>query len=211
VGSDDTRVQFGRDRLIDLRETSPAFIAGRLLLRTTRGDEFVIDTPLQQLVVATFMRSQDTYTGILSLLLDDLPTQAAMLARSLFEDLVVGHWLVFNADDVDWLIQRFHDHHDAIGLYQCRLDQQTGWRIGEPILDSPDAVEPRAEALRDAYGPEATGNWWDPGRKGGGDGRAIGLRGVAGILEDAPAGMSGFTHALLAANSRCCDAWSGSR
>jgi hypothetical protein len=66
-----------------------------------------VDTPLQQLVVATFGRSQDTYRGILSPLLDGLPTQAAMLARSLFEDLVVGHWLVLNADDPDWLIQRF--------------------------------------------------------------------------------------------------------
>jgi hypothetical protein len=61
--SDDRGVQFGRDRLIDLEETSPAFIVGRLLLRTTRDDTFVIDTPLQQLVVATFERSQDTDAG----------------------------------------------------------------------------------------------------------------------------------------------------
>jgi hypothetical protein len=108
-----------------------------------------------------------------------------MLARSLFEGLVVGHWLVFNAGDVHWLIVRFQDHHDAMGLYQRRLDQETGWRIGEPILDNSEAVEPRAEALRDEYGPEATGNWWDPGRQGRGNGKPIGLRGVAGILEDA--------------------------
>jgi hypothetical protein len=193
AADDDAHVQFGRDRFIDLRETSPAFIAGRLLLTFSDGDRFVIDTPLQQqLVVATFGRSQDTYRGILSLLLDGLPTQAAILGRSLFEDLVVGHWLVLNAEDPDWLIQRFRDHRDAMALYQRRLADQTGWRMGPPIVDDTPALRRRQNELGKAFKGEAQRDWWDPGEHGKGAGAPIGLRGVTGWLEDAAARHQAF-------------------
>jgi hypothetical protein len=73
----DAYIVFGRDRVLDLRDMPPAFIASHLLLTFTEDDSYVVDTPFQLLIVATFKRSTDTFCGVLSHLLDDLPIQAA--------------------------------------------------------------------------------------------------------------------------------------
>lgn len=184
---DDARIEFGRGRIIDLRESPPAFIASYALLRFVEDDRYLVDTALQQLIVATFRRSTETFIGVLSHLLDGLPTQAAMLARALFEDVVVGHWLLLNAHDSDWLVERFFDHRDAMALYQVRLARQTEWRMA-PVagVDLADAAR-RQNALFKKFGGEAQANWWDPGELGRGEGRPIGLRGVAALLENAAA------------------------
>jgi hypothetical protein len=186
-------------------------MAGHLLLRFTASDEFVIDTPLQQLVVATFGRSQSSYRGILSLLLDELPTQAAMLARSLFEDVVVAHWLVFNREDPDWLIQRFHDHRDAMALYQSTLAGETGWRMGEPIVDHPERLKARQNELGKVFKGEARRDWWDPGERGKGSGNPVGLREASlGFSKTLRPAMRSFTRASPAAMSPCFDGWNSS-
>jgi len=186
------RWQFGRDRWVDPQEMTPTFVAGRLLLTFSEGDSYVIDTPLQQLLVATFHRSSKTYRGIMSLVLDELGTQAAMLARSLFEDVVVAHWLLYNREDPDWLVARFERHRDAMALYQHDLVKRTSWRMGDLLVEDPSALRARQNALVKEFGWEATKNWWDPGAEGRGVGKPIGLRGVAEILERAAIAHEAF-------------------
>lgn len=157
------------------------------LLAFTDGDSYRVDTPLERLIVATFRRSTETLTSILILVEEHMPIQAAMLSRSLFEDLVVGHWLVFNGDDSEWLTDRFFRHRDAIALHQRKLEREHGWSMGPPIRpDGPD-LRGRQNALVKEFGDGARRNWWDPGRSGRGSGGDIGISGVAGILEDAAA------------------------
>src|SRR4051794_10365 len=99
----------------------PPLAAGWTLLDFLDGDSAVIDTPLQQIVVGTVLRSKDTFEAACGLLEHGLPAQAAMLNRSLFEDVVVGHWVLLNREDSDWLVDRFFRHRDAIALHQARL------------------------------------------------------------------------------------------
>jgi hypothetical protein len=168
------------------------FLAAYALTEFADNGQFVIDTPFQQLVVGTFARSLATYRGIVSLMLDGLPTQAAMLARSLFEDVIVGHWLVLNEPDPDWLVERFLDHRAAMELHRVRLSNETGWNF--PPVTGVDIAEARRRQneLRKTYGREAQKNWWDPGELGRGQGPPIHLRGVAAVLEDAAASHTRF-------------------
>lgn len=180
-------LQLGRGRVIDIDQAPPPVVAAVLLLQFTEGDRYLIDVPLQQLVVATFQRSRDTFSGVLSLIADGLPVQGAMLARSLFEDVVVAHWLVLNREDPDWLVDRFFRHREAIALHAERLHRKTTWQFGDVAGVDLDAARRRQNDLVKEFGPEAQQNWWDPCSEGGGSGRPIGLRGVAGQLEDAAA------------------------
>ena len=155
----DAVIEFGRGRVVDLRECPPAFIASYALLRFVEGDRYLIDTTLQQLIVATFRRSTETFVGVLSHLLDGFPTQAAMLARALFEDVVVGHWLLLNSHDPDWLVERFFAHRDTMALYQQRLATETRWRMvpvaGVDLADAKRRQTPcsrRSEARRKLTG-----------------------------------------------------------
>jgi hypothetical protein len=97
----------------------------------------------------------------------------------LFEDLVVGHWLAFNVDDPEWLIQRFLEHRDAMALYQQRLVRETTWRIAPVAGVDLAAAARRQNVLFKQFGGEAQANCWDPGARGRGQGKPIGLRGVA--------------------------------
>jgi hypothetical protein len=178
-------ISFGRGRVLDLREMPPAFVASHLLLTFVEDDSYVIDTPLQQLVVATFLRSTETFRAVLSEQIDGRPTQAAMLARALFEDVIVGHWLALNADDPDWLGRRFFDHREAMALYQKRLARETAWQITPVAGADLAAATRRQNLLFRQFGSEAQRNWWDPGERGHGNGRPIGVRGVAALLEEA--------------------------
>jgi hypothetical protein len=69
------------------------------------------------LVFATIARSSRTFDGICRLLRAGLAVQAAMLCRTLFEDMIVGHWLLFNHADRDWLVGRFLRQREAIALH----------------------------------------------------------------------------------------------
>jgi hypothetical protein len=105
-----------------------------------------------------------------------------MLVRSLFEDMVVAHWLVLNRDDSDWLVERFERHRDAMALYQDRLQRETGWHLGPPVAGA-SALRSQQNALFNEFGGEAQKDWWDPGSDGKGAGKPLGLRGVAQRLE----------------------------
>lgn len=147
---------------------------------------FPVETPLKQLVIATVLRSVETFTAVLELLEFEQPAQAGMLARPLFEDLVVAHWIVYNQADPDWLVERFFRHRDAIALHQERVEKETSWSLGAR-LPTGERLRSRQNDLFGEFGGEAQKNWWDPGENGQGDGRPIGVRGVCSILEDAAA------------------------
>ena len=128
-------------------------------------------------------RSRETFTATHNLVAYGFSVQAAMLVRSLFEDMVVAHWLVLNRDDSDWLVARFQRHRDAMALYQDKLQRETGWDLGRPVADA-SALRSQQNALFSEFGGEAQKDWWDPGSEGKGAGKPIGLRGVARRLEE---------------------------
>jgi hypothetical protein len=134
------------------------------------------------LIYSTISRSARTYRGVCLLLRAALPVQAAMLTRTLFEDVIISHWLLFNHKDPDWLVERFLRHREAIALHQRKLQKETGWSIG-PQIPAPDDLESRAEDLRKEFGKEAQWDWWDPGRQGEGKGQRVGLRKIVNRLE----------------------------
>ena len=151
----------------------------RLLVRA----EFSVDSPLQQIVITTVLRSVETFTAQLQLLEHGQPAQAGMLARPLFEDLVVAHWVVYNRDDPDWLVERFFRHREAIALHQQRVERETGWSLGAKLPTDSD-LKSRQNVLLKEFGGEAQKDWWDPGTEGRGEGQPIRVRGVCEILED---------------------------
>jgi hypothetical protein len=168
----------------DNPEEPPApLVAGQALLAFTKGDLFALDTPFDQILYGTFMRSRDTFAATYNLLAQGYPVQAAMLVRSLFEDVVVAHWLVLNHDDPDWLIVRFQRHRDAMALHQERLQRETGWNLGRPIADA-SALKAQQNALAKEFGGEAQKDWWDPRTNGNGTGDPLGVRGIAQLLEE---------------------------
>lgn len=134
------------------------------------------------LVYATIARSTRTFEGICLLVRNGLAVQAAMLTRSLFEDVIVAHWLIFNHEDPDWLAERFLRHREAIALRQRTLEQELGLAMAPPMR-VPDGLARRAKALRDEFGSEARRDWWDPGEEGKGKGADVGIRKIAEELE----------------------------
>ena len=155
-----------------------------MLLLFTEDAEYHWENNYGALIYATISRSARTFRGICLLLHAALPVQAAILTRTLYEDVIISHWLLFNHKDPDWLVERFLRHREAIALHQRKLQQQTGWAMGPPIPAAED-LEARAEQLRQEFGKEAQWDWWDPGRQGKGQGKRVGLRKIAGRLEEA--------------------------
>jgi hypothetical protein len=164
----------------------PAFLAGKAL-DDALGDRIAVpnDYPFAQLIWTTFVRSKRTYESISFLLGNRFDTQAAMLCRPLFEDMIVAHWLDLNRDDADWLVERFFRHRKAMALDQIEMDAKSPWGMGPPLV--PDSKELRAQqnALGKEFKGRARRDWWDPCAGGRGVGSPIGVEGVAAILEDA--------------------------
>jgi hypothetical protein len=169
---------------MDAPEDLPApLAAAQALLAFTEGDLFALDTPFDQILHGTFMRSRDTFAATYNLLAQGYPVQAAMLVRSLFEDVIVAHWLVLHHEDPDWLIGRFQRHRDAMALHQHRLQRKTGWHLGRPLADA-SALKAQQNALAKEFGGEAQRDWWDPRSHGDGTGHPLGLRSIAQRLEE---------------------------
>jgi Family of unknown function (DUF5677) len=167
-----------RDALIESMETLLAF---------TNNATYAWTDDYGTLIWATVARSGRTFDGICRLLRAGLAVQAAMLCRSLFEDMIVGHWLLFNHEDPDWLVERFLRHREAIALHQERLRAETGGAGMGPPLNVPSDAKSREQLLIEEFGPEAQKDWWDPGRKGRGVGQPVGIRKIVNLLEDAAA------------------------
>lgn len=171
----------------------PLFVAARTL-NDALGEWAAIPhgNPFTQLIWATFMRSKRTYEAIGHLLGHEFDTQAAMLCRPLFEDMLVSHWLDYNRADPEWLIQRFFRHRDAMALDQLEIETQGGYPIGPRLVADVKGLRARQNELGREFRGRARRDWWDPGTDGRGSGSPVGIEGVAGILEDAAAGQDRF-------------------
>jgi hypothetical protein len=152
------------------------------LLPFTKKAAFKWENNYYALIYGTVVRSARTFEGICMLLRAGLAVQAAMLTRSMFEDVIVAHWMALNQEDQDWLPERFLRHRDAIALYQRKLYQETKFAMG-PMLSAPEDLDERAADLIEEFGKQATKDWWDPGKEGGGKGKGVGLRKIIVTLE----------------------------
>jgi hypothetical protein len=157
------------------------------LLAFTKSAVYTWEDDFGAIIFATVARSGRTFDGICKLLRAGLAVQAAMLCRTLFEDMIVGHWLLYNQGDHDWLVDRFLRHREAIALHKERIRDATGGAAMGPPLAVADDVKTREIELRDEFGKEAQRDWWDPGREGRGKGRPVGIRRLVNVLEDAAA------------------------
>jgi hypothetical protein len=120
-------------------------------------------TPLESLVMGTLARARGTYETIIELAITERSLQAAMLGRSLFEDMAVAHWLVLHREDPDWLIQRYIDHRDALRLHDATVPIPGNWSRRD--MDISDLAG-REEDLRRQFGRYAERDWWGVDRAG---------------------------------------------
>lgn len=166
----------------------PVFRAAKAL-NDALGNPFCIavpnDYPFAQLIWTTFVRSKQTYESISFLLGNEFDTQAAMLCRPLFEDMIVAHWLDLNRNDPGWLVQRFFRHREAMALDQIEMDAKLPWGVGPPLVPDSKKLRAQQNALGKEFKGRARRDWWDPCADGRGIGSPIGIEGVASILEDA--------------------------
>lgn len=147
-GSDDF------DQLLDVAGFLPGFLDEGNWLPTT---------PLEDLVLATLARWRGTYETIMDLVASGRTLQAAMLGRSLFEDMIVSHWLVLHRDDPGWLVERFVRHRDAMRLRDHDVRVATGLEHeGDDVSD----LLLRADDLRGEFGRHAERDWWGSDRAG---------------------------------------------
>ena len=69
-----------------------------------------IDPPHEQLLVAIFSRALSTYSGAVELARMGYGPQAAMLNRSLFEDMIDAHWVTVEPELSARLVEDHHQH-----------------------------------------------------------------------------------------------------
>jgi hypothetical protein len=110
---------------------------------------------LPSIISATAGRSEKTFEAILHLAANDYSQQAAMLIRSMFEDVVVTHWLLLHEDEGDHYGERFIRHQDAMELAADRVAE----RYGAPRRDL-SKIKPNEADLEAEFGPTAERSWW---------------------------------------------------
>jgi hypothetical protein len=120
-------------------------------------------TPLERLVMDSVVRGRSTYETIVELASRDRVAQAALLAPSLFEDMVVANWLVLHGDDPRWLLEQFADHRDALRHYQAQVRAAASAVLDE--ANAPD-LDGRGSDLRSRFGVYAERPWWSIDREG---------------------------------------------
>lgn len=136
-------------------------------------------TPLEDLVLRTVARGRGTFDVIVNLVSTDHSLQAAMLGRSLFEDMVVAHWLVLHRDNPEWLIDRFAAHRDAMRLNDAETRRRLGAsRLSDDISD----LTGREDELRKEFGRYAERFWWGVDESG----NRLGMQQLVERLAEAP-------------------------
>jgi hypothetical protein len=125
------------------------------------GVKLMTDTYMDQIVAGTVARAKETFRAMCFLASEGQSIQAAMLCRSIFEDMVVAHWLVLHEENPDFLTRRYIDHLDAIRLNEATTTEAFGW---EP-QDVSD-LRGREKSLRDEFGDHAQRYWWAVRRNG---------------------------------------------
>ena len=125
------------------------------------GRQLMMDTHMEQIVGGTAARAQETFYAICQLARNRQTVQAAMLCRSLFEDMVVAHWLVLHEDDPEFLVDRYLDHLDAMRLNEATTAARHG-------VEAPDVsgLAGRENDLRREFGEYAQRDWWGVRRDG---------------------------------------------
>lgn len=150
---------------MDRPEPCDQLDALRLIGEFASGDAHLVDTPLQQIVGGTLARMHETMRAISHVVPLGMSVQGAMLARPLFEDMVVSHWLA-DQSDTQFLIDRFVAHRDAIALLRRRLWHQHAWAIGVDPIDDVESLVPLERDLVAEFGPTASRDWWARDEKG---------------------------------------------
>lgn len=114
-----------------------------------RPSQSAASLPADRLIVATYARGSKTYQGALRLAYVGYGAQAFMLGRSLYEDMLVAHWIKLNPEQAP---QQLNDHRRmTLAVYQGELS-----RFG---LDAPNE-EPIDRAERDRLRQEfGSGHW----------------------------------------------------
>ncbi|HEX4729728.1 MAG TPA: DUF5677 domain-containing protein [Solirubrobacterales bacterium] len=138
------------------------------------GRSLIIDTHLQQILAGTAARAKETFRSMCALASEHQTVQAAMLCRSIFEDMVVTHWLVLHEDEPEFLTNRYIDHLDAIRLNEARTTKRHGY----PAADVSDLAGREDDLVRE-FGANAQRQWWAVRD----DGRPINMPEVIEILE----------------------------
>jgi hypothetical protein len=121
------------------------------------------DTHLQQIVAGTGARAGRIFDAVALLASKGRTPQAAMLCRSLFEDMAVAHWLVLHENDPEFLIQRFRSQKDAIRLY----NETQRVRYGQDPVEDISDLAGRKQELLNTFGSHARKDWWGVRRDGG--------------------------------------------
>jgi hypothetical protein len=117
---------------------------------TGRGIESTADG----LVVAIFSRSTDTFTCSARNVRLGFGAQAAMLNRSLFEDMVDAHWIV---TDPDTAAARYGDHHEHGRMLLA--DTVASFPDMYPNIDLPEFHPAERKRLDKAFGDFGQKPW----------------------------------------------------
>jgi hypothetical protein len=123
--------------------------------------QLMTDTHMEQIVAGTVGRARETFRAMCFLASEGQSVQAAMLCRSIFEDMVVAHWLVLHEDDPEFLTQRYMRQLDAIRLNEAKTTEAFGW-----VPDDVSDLAGREEELRKEFGNHAQWHWWAVRREG---------------------------------------------
>ena len=111
---------------------------------TGRGIESTADG----LVVAIFARSTDTFTCSVRNLRLGYGAQAAMLNRSLFEDMADAHWIVTDPETAE---SRYREHHQHGRMLLA--DTVASFPEMYPHIDLPEFDPEERARLNEAFGP----------------------------------------------------------
>ena len=111
------------------------------------------DAPHEQMLVVVFSRSLNTYWAAVELARMGFGPQAAMLNRSLFEDMIDAHWITV---EPKLAVQRLEEHHEhgRMLLADALRAEGVPWANKLPTFDP----EPRA-ALDEIFGKYGDRSW----------------------------------------------------
>jgi len=137
-------------------------------------------TAVDWILALTTIRSVTTAKAVSNLLVTQLVGPAQMLCRSLFEDMVVVHWLLMQ-DEPTFLVQRFFDHADVSVL---RDHDHFTEEMGLPYDERPglaDALARRGQLGR--VGTRRDQYWWGARRDGLGVVTGLGMPSIVKELQ----------------------------
>lgn len=116
----------------------------------------VVSATTPGVIAATAGRNEKTYEAVLHLATNSYGQQAAMLLRSMFEDVTVAHWLLLHEDEAAHYVGRFLRHAEAMRLEAARVAE----RFGAPPVEVTESLKSKEAELITEFGPNAERSWW---------------------------------------------------